>query len=211
LPIADGRADYIDYNTLRGGKIQSNDAPASSSQQTGGLVAATSELGQSWLADVQNRYLPYSYSIGDKRDLKRNNPTAVATEPLPALASALTTLPIVLSEGVEGPVVIIEAIPEPKIDPDKPEQLRTKPKKRKYRGFNGFFTLGNRSFDADRFSFTSGISYKPVKDSYWFARTSWSYRFVDIPGALDMMIGIREPSQYSSIIGDHCDLAMAWT
>jgi len=92
---------------------------------------------------------------------------------------------VVVGEGGVAPEVAFESVPEPKEEPTTVVDIgQAKPKlvtrkKRMYRGFNGFFTLSDRGFDSDGLGFTGGLSYKPIKDSYWFARTSASYRFND--------------------------------
>ena len=85
---------------------------------------------------------------------------------------------MIVDENEQGATVINEAVLEPEQADSIPNKKNTKPK-RKYHGFNGFITLGNRSFNSDGFSITTGASYKPIKDSYWFARSSWNYRFDD--------------------------------
>ncbi|MBX2837296.1 MAG: hypothetical protein KTR35_10610, partial [Gammaproteobacteria bacterium] len=142
------------------------------------LVASGSELRPQWINNVERPSDIYRDRAAVTRPLSNWIPKPIPQNSVPSL-TALTTLPVVDGEGVEAPAVVIEAIPEPE-ESTVPDPIRTRqPKKRKYRGFSGFISVNNRSFDSDGFSLTTGASYKPVKDSYWFIRGSWNYRLSD--------------------------------
>ncbi len=62
-------------------------------------------------------------------------------------------------------------------------------KKRKKLGISGSFGLSNKSFSSDGFSFNAGISYKPIKNSYWFIRSSVKITDSDDPLVYSWGIG----------------------
>jgi len=90
---------------------------------------------------------------------------------------------VVVEENSVAPVIVIEQTPgpdqSPDKPPDKPEKLETKRRNKKKYGISGSLSVSNRSIHRDGFSITAGASYKPIKDSYWFLRSSWNYRLND--------------------------------
>jgi len=178
-PLVDGIADYIDPQRAKPNTKSrfAIDSPVSDDDKRA-LLASASELGQRWLNDVRNQSYGYRRPRpGIVRSSTRDTAEDSEQAKEPELA-AQNVVPVIIDEGGVAPIVVFNPEPEPIEEVSEPEPLRTK-KKKKYRGLNGFITLGNRGFDSDGFSITAGASYKPIKESYWFARTSWNYRFDD--------------------------------
>jgi len=186
--LADGVPDYVNPNDEKLGLTESALVAAianSETEESGnaltdakGPVVDNTAAGRSWVDNFLDRN-PQTPDTAEKtkRPVGRR-PKLKKVQPVVPTVTALTTLPVVVeNNGKEGPTVVIEAIPEPETD-TIPDPIRTKPRK-KYYGLSGFITAGNRSFDSDGFSITTGASYKPIKDSYWFARGSWNYRVRD--------------------------------
>ncbi len=170
--LVDGIADYIDIQPA-------GDDRSLTPAQSKALIASSSELGRRWIRDVEYYNYGLAYRRPDKfRKPARRHGNSIA-QIVAQSADLLASAPVVLEQGDTSPAVGFDTVPELKEEAQQNEEQRTKPKKKKYRGFNGFITLGNRGLDGDGFSITTGASYKPIKDSYWFARGSWNYRFDD--------------------------------
>lgn len=178
--VGDGISDYVVVNPKDINRIADN----SGSEEALRSVPSIALLPKDKNSNIQviKRHMDEGRQIQhlpiNHLPINKQTQSSWKTLSVITVSSALTTVPVVDSQGGEAPAVVIEAIPEPKKEVKKPEQLRTKPIK-KYHGFSGFMTLGNRQFESGGFNVTTGVSYKPIKDSYWFVRSSVNYRFED--------------------------------
>lgn len=89
----------------------------------------------------------------------RQVPTSV-TVPIPPLEMALATTPV-------------ETHPRPVTRPWSGDGA-VSPDAKTHRGFSGSISLDNRRFLARETSLSFAVSYKPIKDSYWFIRSGIS-------------------------------------
>ncbi len=65
-------------------------------------------------------------------------------------------------------------------------------KDRKYHGLSGSFALSNRSFEPDAWSLTANFNYKPIIDSYFFARSGFTFTESDDPVSYYWGIGYND-------------------
>ena len=160
---ADGRAEYI----VPRKKETSNSAPTSEVAESGSAgsknhVANTSGQSRTPVGSV--------YISGNTDSLN------LITEEIVTDAS-LASSPVLESDGTVGPNVVLDPIVEPESAVSIKSPSSPSKRVRKYRGFSGFLTLGNRQFNAKGYSATTGVSYKPIKDSYFFLRSSGTWKF----------------------------------
>ncbi len=144
------------------------------------LVSPASALGQRW---VNNSYRHHAWNANRKPPsiaaASNDSGREVKESAQKSDVDVVTNFPVVVDEENVAPVIVIEQAPAPDPIPESTKKVETKPTPKKYYGFSGSLTLNNKSFDGDGFSITAAASYKPIKDSYWFVRSSWNYRFND--------------------------------
>lgn len=118
-----------------------------------------------WYKDqLRNADADHTAEILDRLSVTTENiPTAPITSE-PTLAAATPTLPRTSYQDSSVPPFQPPETGDPKA-----------PAKRKYHGLSGSFALTNRKFEEDSWSFTANLSYKPIIDSYYFARTGFTW------------------------------------
>ena len=122
-------------------------------------------------------------TMTERLALNNNVPTSVAVD-LRSLYPKAEEIPVQMPQTTTGGLSANRVI-----ETTTNDDVSGATKKRKKLGISGSFSLTNKSFQSDGFSLSSGISYKPIKDSFWFLRSGIKFTNGDDPLAYSWGIG----------------------
>ncbi|MCH9673955.1 MAG: hypothetical protein K0U93_21135 [Gammaproteobacteria bacterium] len=101
-----------------------------------------------------------------------------------AAAPSSFTIPNTVPGVVGGEGIVYS----PEVRGEAPTTTTADGKPKDY-GFSGAFTLSNAGLDGQGFGFTTSVSYKPIRDSYWFVRSALKLSQGDKPFTYSWGIG----------------------
>ncbi|MEM7257240.1 MAG: hypothetical protein AAF404_07610 [Pseudomonadota bacterium] len=113
---------------------------------------------------LRNADAAHTAEILDKLQPPASPPQTAKVTETPVLAAAIPTTPKTSYQDGSVPPFQTPAAEDP-----------ATPTKRKYHGLSGSFALTNRKFEGDNWTFTANLNYKPIIDSYFFARTGFTW------------------------------------